>query len=778
MNKWFICIFAITLFVIINNTLAVSFTASAIPTSLEAGLSSQLVNFSVTNTGAINITHVNITLPPGFVFAGSPSTTTSRFAYTDPASWVNTTSIGIVGAGATEYFAFRVDTPPVIGNHNFNISTLDANGVFNSSNVSLAIFDVTAPKYSNIVTSPSTNSSYIPRQEYWFNITWTDNSAISNVLLEHNFTGAASLHNDSMSSSGNVYYMKFTDLPAGTYMWRVYANDTNNTFNSTDQLTYIVRKGVNTLNVFLNGSLNSNITVINGTVVNITANASCTQADCSISIARDGVIIFSSDPNPTQRSDTLTSIGLHNYTISVTGNANFSSNSVTYFVATVPRYSTSTSVPSTYSTTVGTISITFATDPKLYNVLIQGDWSGTTTIYTMSNTSTTNYYYNITFPAGTYTWKIYGNYSNHMFNLTGLNSFTINRAIVPVTLSITPQWILDSPIQTNVSCAVSLPEFTAKLYRNGTLVSNPDIQTFAAGSIYEYVCNSTTNQNYTSDTAKNTLIIKPGPTSGISFVQVPSLIEIVQNSTASSEVKVKNTGTTVQDITLELIGIDKNWYSVNQLKNISGGATGTFTITFNIGNVDVKDYSAKFNVSSGNVTISQDFTLRVLPSNETKEKINNTLALYKLDTSKLENKLGELKSKINDTKSVEQKLSELKAVIKQAEDHINVDNYFQAYQTFETIKALINEVENRLKALETTETEVEIPSKVWLIVTGVLILFIIGILVYLFWPVKEGYKPEVGYTYVSKEKRGLFDLVKNFVSKFKRKKTKILISES
>lgn len=771
---------------LVLNATAVAFNTTSDPTSANAGQSSQLVNFTVSNNGSVNITQVNITLPPGFVFMGTSGTTTSS-SYTASSttpSWINSTSIGLVGNGATQYFWIYVTTPSTTGSYNFNTTILDASGAFNSSNVTFSLFDNLAPTYSTNTTSPSTNSTYSTNQTYWFNVTWSDNLGISKVLIEHNITGSGTPHNETMSNSSSVYYFNVTDLAAGTYVWRVYANDTNNTFNSTSQIAYAIRQATNSLNVYLNGSLNNNITSINNTAVNITANASCNQTNCNITLARDGTTIASVKPNPYSTNDIITTVGLHNYTVTIAGNTNYSSNSATYFVSTVSSYSTSTSnIPLTFSnTTVGSINITFDTNPSLSNIHIQGDWSGTATNYTMSNSSGTGYYYNITFPAGTYTWKIYGVYSNHSFNLIALNSFTINKAAPKLILSITPQWTLDSPIQTNVSCTVDLSGLTVNLYRNGTSITNQDVQTFSAGSVYDYLCNNTVNQNYTSETAKNTLIVKPKPSASLTFVEAPKLIEMIQNSTASSEVKVKNNGNVAQNITLELAEIDATWYSLDKTTtNIFVGATAVFKISFNIPNADVKDYTGKFNVNGTNGTVSQEFTLRVLPSVETKLKINDSITLYKLDVSKLESRFDEIKNKVNNTASIEQKLNELKSAVKQAEDYTASDNYFQAQQTFETIKALISEVESQLKVAESPASKVVIPSKVWLIVIGTIVAIVAVLVAYLFWPVKKGYKPETGkYSYgPAQERKGLLDRLKNFFSKFKhRKKTETVLPES
>ncbi|MEK6910028.1 MAG: hypothetical protein AABW61_03060 [Candidatus Aenigmatarchaeota archaeon] len=782
MGKGLVLAFAaILIFTLLPGVIAVPFAPTATPTSMNAGQSSQLINFTVQNIGSVNITQLNITLPPSFTFTGALGTTTTSYtASTTSPSWINGSSIGIVGNGATQNFWIYVNTPSTTGSYSFNVTTLDANTVFNSSNVTFSLFDTTAPTYSSNGTSPASNTTYAVNQSYWFNITWTDNLDISKVLLEHNLTGSGTPHNDTMSNVSGLYYLNAKDLSAGAYVWRVYANDTNNTFNSTPQFVYSIRQATNTLSVYLNNTLNSNITSLVDSSVNVTGVAACAQSACNITISRDGTTIASVKPNPFSINDAITTIGLHNYTVSVTGNTNYTSNSATFYVATTPGFTTSTSnIPLTFSNSTSSITVTFNSIPNLADIFIQGTWSGTN--ITLTNSSTTVYSYNATLPAGGHTWIIFGTYSNHTFNIAS-GSFTINKASPTLTLGITPQWTLDTPVQTNVSCSVGIYALAAKLYRNETAATNPDVQTFSAGSIYIYTCNNTVNQNYTTDNVKNTLYIRPKTLATLSIVQSPAIIEAAQNSSATSEIKVKNTGTVIQSISVELEGLDSSWYSIDKTGvNTGAGINTTFLITFNLPSVaEVKEYKGKFTAKSSNDTISQDFTLKVLPSAETKIKINDTIALYKLDASKLESKFNEVKDKINNTENVEQKINDLKAAIKQAGDYVNANDYFQAQQTFETIKALVGEVENQLKAAETGGVKVGVPSAIWMIVIGVIIVIVVGVLAFLFWPVRKGYKTETGYVYgEGEEKRGLVESLKKFVSKFKRKKkTETVLSES
>ncbi len=759
-----------------TGALAVPFTASSDPSGANGGQSSQLLNFTIQNTGSVNITRLNITLPASFVFSSSGTTTTSPYtASSSFPAWTNSSSIGLVGNGATQYFWVYLTTISATGNYGFNVSTLDANGVFNSTNVTINVFDTLAPTYSSNTTSPSTNSTYVQNQTYWFNITWSDNIDISKVLIEHNITGSGTPHNDTMSNSSSVYYSKFTDLAAGTYVWRVYANDTNNTFNSTQQLTYTINKAANIITVFLNGTSNGNITSINNTAINITTTASCTQTGCTVSITRDGTSIASGGTLPYSKTDdVITSVGRHNYSITVTSNANFSTNSSTYFVATIPSYSvTTSSIPSTFSNSTSSLIITFDGNPDVVNLYTHGDWTGSNATYTMSNNSATTYFYNTTFPAGNWNWNIHGIFSNHTFNITK-SSFTVNPASPTILLNITPQWTLDSPIQTNVTCTSSISSLTAKIYRNNTLATNPDVQTFNAGTVYEYLCNNTVNQNYTVATQKNMLIIKPTPTGTIAFIDTTALMEVKQNSTASFTVKVKNTGTIGQNVTLAIAGIDRGWYSLTESKNILVGQTAEFTLTFDIKDQDPKEYSGEFNASSQNSSISQNFTLKILPSEETQSEIKDRLALFKLEVSKLESSINESRTAGVNVLQAEEKLAELKSKFREAEDALNSGDYVGAFAKFETIESLITQTREQLKKLPAVaQPSLKIPST-WIYVgIGIVVIVIVGFVIYLFLPSNEGYKPGTGeYVWAGKEtiqtpKKGIAQRIKELLSKLK-----------
>jgi hypothetical protein len=139
-----------------------------------------------------------------------------------------------------------------------NITTMDTLGTFiftgnfsgdqnytGSTESWIVTVQLTTPQWKNNKTSPTSPVLYIPGASYQFNVTWSDDIGISTVFIEHNFTG--SLINETMQQGNSInggyeYYYNIQDLGAGTYVWRSYANDTDNQWNVTDQWIYIIKK--------------------------------------------------------------------------------------------------------------------------------------------------------------------------------------------------------------------------------------------------------------------------------------------------------------------------------------------------------------------------------------------------------------------------------------------------------------------------------------------------------------------------------------------------------
>jgi len=200
--------------------------------------------------------------------------------------------------------------------------------------------DLEAPKWSDNSTYPISETEYQPGQNYQFNVTWDDVSGISTVIIEHNFT-ESSPDNGTVTTyrtiSGNrrEYYFTIADLPAGTYIWKEYANDTNNNWNVTNNgnyWIYTVNKASTVMNLYLNETDGDKDFHSNETV-NITA-------DLSISF---NVEIWTNFTGTYEKwyngSEPLTNYTSMNYGLGpfritglFSGNQNYSSSSETHYL--------------------------------------------------------------------------------------------------------------------------------------------------------------------------------------------------------------------------------------------------------------------------------------------------------------------------------------------------------------------------------------------------------------------------------------------------------------
>ncbi len=123
------------------------------------------------------------------------------------------------------------------------------------------------PQPTNISVDPDPNPYFKENRTYFFNISWRGQN-ITNVTIEHNFTG--SLANYSMALGGGIYIYNISNLTPANYVWRVYALNDSNGFNATPVQNYTIRKGIPMIQLLVNGSL-ENITSFEPNVpINIT----------------------------------------------------------------------------------------------------------------------------------------------------------------------------------------------------------------------------------------------------------------------------------------------------------------------------------------------------------------------------------------------------------------------------------------------------------------------------------------------------------------------------
>lgn len=117
------------------------------------------------------------------------------------------------------------------------------------------ISDITSPQFSNYIENPGNNSAYLPEQNYQFNVTINESNPAS-VWIE--FNGI----NYSVSNISNVYTFSRTNLAAGSYSYRWWANDTLGNINNSGARYYSVARADNILTLLSSAGWNYNYGIL------------------------------------------------------------------------------------------------------------------------------------------------------------------------------------------------------------------------------------------------------------------------------------------------------------------------------------------------------------------------------------------------------------------------------------------------------------------------------------------------------------------------------------
>jgi hypothetical protein len=238
-----------------------------------------------------------------------------------------------------------------------------------------------------------------------------------------------------------------------------------------------------------------------------------TQDDDSLELYEAGSIVdeSNSEVNVTRSY----SAGTYNITLRHPATSNYNTASTTYLLTvqddSAPTYSniTEPTDPSTYDPAgMYNFTIVWEDDTAVAAAVLEFNGINYTDV---SNTSSVYYRAFTGLAAATHNYTWHANDTGGVWNNTGELTFTVSKASTTLNLTASPSWTETYGTQTTINCTVSNGEATPQLYRNGTLVSVPDVQTLAAGT-YLYVCNTTSTQNYTNATTSNTLTINKAST--------------------------------------------------------------------------------------------------------------------------------------------------------------------------------------------------------------------------------------------------------------------------
>jgi hypothetical protein len=378
------------------------------------------------------------------------------------------------------------------GSYPITVYANDTNGNVGSA-VQYFTVDTTAPQWS----SPNTNTptTYSPSTLSLFNITWTGSP--SSVLFESNYTGTP--QNYSMYViSGNVYGYNAT-LPAGSFYWKSYANDSAGNTNVSSTQTFTINKATTTTQLYIDNT-QANKTITYGTQTNATA----TTSSGSVTLYRDGTL----GSNP--EIATLPA-GTYNYTAINAGNANYSASSEIWFLtvnkATPALNLLIDAVADNKTITYGTQSNATASESN------SGDSDLTYNLYRNDSSISNPDVQTLGANTYIYTYNTSGgvNYTSAALSRT----LTVSKAVTDVRLFLNGNEGNNSQAygtNSNATATIDVAGLAVQFYRDGNLISNPEITMLAAGT-YNYTAAFAGNENYTGDAQTYFLTInKAAPT--------------------------------------------------------------------------------------------------------------------------------------------------------------------------------------------------------------------------------------------------------------------------
>ncbi len=546
------------------------------------------------------------------------------------ASWNNNTILNVF-----------VNTS-ALGLWNYTILYNDSLGNPNFDEVLITIIPANNPPYwgSNQTDIVST---YSPTTLSYFNITWQDESSISTAWFESNFSSSAM--NYSMNSLGLNKYNYSRTLPAGTWYWKSYANDSTNQWNSSNSWIFTIIKNPSSCDVLFNESspqtypsvfkvysnCNSDFVLYrNGSVIlnnseqNLAAgywNFTVLRTDqenytnvqdtkfftinkAAISLNLDAlpnwIVDYGTQTNVTgsgcpasvtcnlYRNNT----GVNNPEITTLG---YGAYNYTYNTSGNENYTgASSSNILTVQNSTGNCNILFnTTSPKTYPYafLVYTNCDSNFTLYRNGTVIGNNSVQNLA--AGYWNFSVIRKDNENYTNYYDEEYFTINKATISLNLASSPSWTNAYLTQTTVNGSNCPSQLTCNLYRDSILASNPEIITLGYGT-YNYSYNASGNENYTADSVSNNLIINKntGPCdvlfNATSPLNYPDSFRVYSN--CNSDFTLYRNAVPIANDSVQSLAVGSYSFTVirTDQENYSNNQdTEFFIINKNIGNCDV-----------------------------------------------------------------------------------------------------------------------------------------------------------------------------------------------
>ncbi|HLG24364.1 MAG TPA: choice-of-anchor R domain-containing protein, partial [Candidatus Nanoarchaeia archaeon] len=161
----------------------------------------------------------------------------------------------------------------IFGSNTYYIFANDSVGnYFNTSILSFQATDSRAPDFSALSNNPSTEDSLDPGSLINVSATITDIGYVSSAVLLYKLSNSSSWSNTSMSNSSGLYYGNFTPGQSGNWTFRIWANDSSNNANYSQNSTVEVSYDYTWTRTPSSFAAVSGIKGLNATIGNLTIN--------------------------------------------------------------------------------------------------------------------------------------------------------------------------------------------------------------------------------------------------------------------------------------------------------------------------------------------------------------------------------------------------------------------------------------------------------------------------------------------------------------------------
>ena len=506
------------------------------------------------------------------------------------------------------------------------------------------------PFWSQQEAFPSHFSYYIPGQSYSFQINWTDTlqgiGGISSVIFETDILGLQNYTKATtpaiQNNTDGTYWINFTDLPAGNYYYKWYANDTSNNFVSTPAFPYTITKDVPNLAFLAPGFRSFSV----GDIANFTIWADNVLDIIYLDSTYPGWVLQSNTSTQwLYNSTNLTKRGIFDATGYFNENQNYTAaSSILYFDTIEPRHYNQSLIPTNPTTYAHNQTYRFNItweDIDIDFVYFESNHTGDIENHTypivQNNSQDVPERTPIRFwvelldlPAQTFLYRwISGDTANNV-NTTIPITYKIQKAN-GLSVSIPLYDVIEGEMVTAI-CYSNTNQITYEdfnFYRDNELIPNISLLSrfeslaLDIGS-YDYVCNTTGNQNFSEQTVtRHVNVIEQSTSNGdttkkefkISNVGAPL---ISSGKSGESTFNLTNTyDETLINIDVDVSGVEPSWYTVQNIPSalLTGGST-TIKIKFDIPE-DAEDgvydltikVTADIEGSSGTRTVSQSMSL-------------------------------------------------------------------------------------------------------------------------------------------------------------------------